>query len=168
MNRADETGAIGDDSPAAFSNWVEPHWPAMAALARRLAIPDWEDVLQEALGSAWRKRTQFDPARGSARNWLLAITADQARKSKRRFRPIPVADAFDSAAPGSDKALELDLEQAIARLTPRQQLAVNLRYFLGLPIAELATVMACSEGTAKSTLADARRLIRANLGEDYR
>lgn len=160
---------VVDASPDVFGDWVRPHWASMAALARRLSdTPDWEDVLQEALSSAWRKRGQFDPARGTSRAWLLAITADQARKSHRRVRALPVAGQNDRPAPPADQALELDLDRAIASLPPRQRLAVNLRYFLELPVAEVAAVMGCSEGTAKSTLSDARRRMRDLLGEDYR
>jgi len=154
-------------TPAGFGDWVRPHWPVMAALARRLAASDWEDVLQEALCSAWRKRGQFDPDRGSARSWLLAITADQARKSHRRLRPVGELTGGEQAAL-PDRSTAIDLERAIGGLTTRQQLAVNLHYFLGLPLAEIAGVLGCSEGTAKSTLADARRRIRSSLGEDYR
>jgi RNA polymerase sigma-70 factor (ECF subfamily) len=163
------TGTVLDASPAGFGDWVRPHWTAMAALARRLSdTADWEDVLQEALSSAWRKRAQFDPARGTSRAWLLAITADQARKSHRRIRALPFTGQDDHPAPTVDQALELDLDRAVAALPPRQRLAVNLRYFIGLPVAEVATVMACSEGTVKSTLSDARSRIRSLLGEDYR
>jgi DNA-directed RNA polymerase specialized sigma24 family protein len=41
-------------------------------------------------------------------------------------------------------------------------------YHLGLPVADVAAVMACSPGTVKSTLADARLRLRRELGEDYR
>lgn len=151
-----------------FGAWVKPHWAAMSALARRLSgLADWEDVLQESLSAAWRKRAQFDPDRGTPRNWLLAITADQAHKSRRRPRAVPL-DGIDGADPDPDGALNLDLERAIGTLAPRQRLAVTLRYYLGLPVADVATVMGCAEGTAKSTLADARGRIRALLGEDYR
>lgn len=151
-----------------FGAWVTPHWAAMSALARRLSsVADWEDVLQESLSAAWRKRAQFDPERGTPRNWLLAITADQAHKSRRRPRPVPL-DGLDGTDPDRDGTLNLDLERAIGTLAPRQRLAVTLRYFLGLPVADVATVMGCAEGTAKSTLADARGRIRALLGEDYR
>jgi RNA polymerase sigma factor (sigma-70 family) len=155
-------------TPAGFGDWVRPHWPVMAALARRLSADDcWEDVLQEALCSAWRKRGQFDPDRGTPRSWLLAITADQARKSHRRLRPVTELTGHEHAS-SSDQTTALDLERAIGGLTARQQLAVNLHYFLGLPLAEIAGVLGCSEGTAKSTLADARRRIRTSLGENYR
>jgi len=132
-----------------FGAWVKPHWGAMAALARRLSsLADWEDVLQESLSAAWRKRAQFDPDRGTPRNWLLAITADQAYKSHRRPRAVPL-DGIDGGDSERDGALNLDLERAVGALAPRQRLAVTLRYYLGLPVADVATVMGCAEGTAK-------------------
>jgi RNA polymerase sigma-70 factor (ECF subfamily) len=138
----------------------------MAGFARRLSSPaDWEDVLQEALAASWRKRHQFDPARGSVRNWLLAIVADQAAKRWRRLRPVP---AEDRSAQPAEPALALDLARAIRSLPQRQQVAVNLYYYLGLPVAESAAVMGCTEGTVKSTLSAARSRLRELLGEDYR
>jgi DNA-directed RNA polymerase specialized sigma24 family protein len=50
----------------AFADWIRPHWDGLAQLARRLAPPaEWEDVLQEALSAAWRKRGQFDEQRAT-------------------------------------------------------------------------------------------------------
>jgi RNA polymerase sigma-70 factor (ECF subfamily) len=165
--------ALRDPGPGAdvgsFSAWLRPHWPGMAWLARRSADEsDWEDVLQEALSAAWRKRGQFDPARGSARNWLLAIVADQSFKNRRRPRPVLVADPPERPAPAADGSEQVDVDAALAKLTDRQRLAVNLRYFLELPVADVGQVLGCSEGTAKSTLSDARRRLRELLGEDYR
>jgi RNA polymerase sigma-70 factor (ECF subfamily) len=157
----------GPDDAAGFAVWVRPHWPAMAGFARRLSSPaDWEDVLQEALTASWRKRHQFDPARGNVRSWLLAIVADQAAKRWRRLRPVPELDR--SARASEEPAHALDLDRAIRSLTHRQQLAINLYYYLGLPVAESAVVMGCTEGTVKSTLSAARGRLRELLGEDYR
>src|SRR6266516_7781543 len=73
---------------AGFVEWVRPHLPAMARLAARLAGgADRDDIVQEALARAWSKRGQYDASRGTASSWLLAITADQARKAARRLRP---------------------------------------------------------------------------------
>lgn len=155
------------DQRGAFAGMVEPHWALLAGLARRLApTGDWEDVLQEALSSAWRKRAQFDPSRGSARNWLLAIVADQARKGFRRVRPhVELVDLPDTA---HDRSADLDLRRALTGLTQRQRTAVTLHYYLGLPLADVADVLGCSTGTVKSTLADARSRLRRELGEGYR
>jgi RNA polymerase sigma factor (sigma-70 family) len=147
-----------------FAELVRPHWDVMAALARRLAPPgQGEDVLQESLANAWRKRRQFDEARGSARNWLLAIVADQAAKGRRRLRPT--AELVD--LPVEAAIADADLRTALLRLTHRQRSAVVLHYYLGLPVAEVAEVLGCSAGTVKSTLSDARRRLQDLLGEDY-
>lgn len=166
----DPDDPVARSAPSAqgeFSEWVRPHWPSMARLARRLSA-EWEDALQESLSAAWRKRDQFDSARGTPRNWLLAITADQAQKSRRKVIPLPSATDADVPAPELDTAVDLDLERAVSRLSDRQRLAVSLYYFVGLPITDVAAVMACSEGTVKSTLSDARSRMRLDLGDDYR
>lgn len=145
---------------AAFALFVEPHWAAMTRLARRLSGAEWEDVLQDALVLAWRKRDRFDPARGTAVAWLLTLTADAARKTHRRRRAtVELVDG-----PANEPASRVDLESALARLTRRQRLAIELHYFLGMKVDEMAQVMGCSSGTVKSTLSDARRRLRDELG----
>ena len=173
MARAEQVDADAPDLAEApgFAAWVRPHWPSMAHFAMRMCGGDWEDVLQEALAVAWRKRARFDERRGSARAWLLALTADQARKWRRRALRRP--DIRELAAPedvASDPAPQhdLDIEVALRQLTLRQRLAVELHYYLGLPVAEAAEVMGCSAGTVKSTLADARAHLRDMLGDDFR
>jgi RNA polymerase sigma-70 factor, ECF subfamily len=152
---------------AAFREFVAPHWPAMERLARRLALGgEWDDVLQEALITAWRKRHQFDPARGSARAWLLAVVADKAYKSRRRRRAPD--EPLQDVGVASDGSARLDVQAALNRLAKRQLLAITLHYYLGLSTAETAEVMRCSIGTVKSTLSDARHLLKKSLGEDYR
>lgn len=137
-----------------FGAWVEPHLPALARLAARLA-PDGErdDVVQAALERAWRKRSTFDPARGTPLAWLLAITADQARRARRRSRPLALVT---TSVPVGSIDERLDLEAAVDRLSERQRLAIDCVYFVGLSVAEAAAVMGCAEGTVKSTLSDAR------------
>ncbi|MGW7685301.1 RNA polymerase sigma factor [Kribbella sp. NPDC054772] len=157
------------DGPG-FVAWVRPHLAAMARLAGRLAVgADRDDIVQEALARAWAKRSQYDAERGTPSAWLLAITADQARKAVRRMRPGGLhlelaADEFDTqpvARPDLDA--RMDVDQAIQSLAARQRLAVDCYYFADLSIAETAAVMGCSEGTVKSTLSDARARLRTLL-----
>jgi RNA polymerase sigma-70 factor (ECF subfamily) len=134
----------------------------MASLAARLASDDErDDVVQEALLRAWKKRFQYDSLRGSLRTWLLAITADQARRSRRRaHRSSALADL---TMPSRSLDERLDIEGAVSRLPLRQRLAVNCFYFVDLSITETAAVMRCSPGTVKSTLADARHHLKELL-----
>lgn len=133
----------------------------MVRLAARLGPASAnDDVVQEALVRAWRHLGRFDPHRGAFGTWLLSIVANEARRAgDRARRPVRVAPARSPAS------LEerLDIEAAVERLPPRQKLAVDCYYFVGLAIAETAVVMGCSEGTVKSTLADARARLRAIL-----
>lgn len=154
------------DADVPFEQWVEPHWSAMRRLAERLAGPGHrDDVLQEALAAAWRSRSRFDAQRGTARTWLLSITANHAKKALRATRRHePLEDVPVEPAPGH----RIDLERAIRALPDRQHIAVELCYFVGLPLADAAAVMGCAEGTVKSTLAAARANLRSTLGEDYR
>ena len=142
----------------------------MARLARRLAPhADPDDLVQDALARAWQKRGQFDESRGTATTWLLAIVADLARASRRtRARWLKVVDdnADVPEVPAAQRDPDVDLDRAIAELAERQQLAVQLHYFVGLTVEETAAVMDCSTGTVKSTLFDARSRLRALLGDD--
>ncbi|HEY7010293.1 MAG TPA: sigma-70 family RNA polymerase sigma factor [Jatrophihabitantaceae bacterium] len=161
--------ALTPDDPATFAAWAGPALVPMRRLARRLApSADADDIVQDALTRAWQKRAQFDPARGTATAWLLAVVADRARAVRRkRVRWLRVVDE-SAAVP--DIAAEAasgdpDLERAIRRLSERQQLAVQLHYFVGLGVEETAAVMGCTAGTVKSTLFDARRRLRNLLGD---
>lgn len=152
------------DTAADFADWVAPEVERMARLAARLApMNDRDDIVQEALVRAWQKRRQYDPARGSPAVWLLAITADRARRARVRHRPSPAPSLAEM--PGRVRSADdrVDVEFAVARLAPRQRLAVDCFYFVGLSVAETAAVMRCSEGTVKSTLSDARERLRPLL-----
>lgn len=150
-----------------FADWVQPHWQVVQRFAARLVpADDRDDLLQDVLERAWRKRHTFDPARGSAQSWLLAVTADRARRFRVRARP-PVAldDRRDAAAPTTDRDDDLVLRAAVALLSDRRRLAVELHYYVGLPIAEVAAVMGCADGTVRATLAAARAELRTTLAE---
>ena len=147
-----------------FADRIRPHLPAMAALAARLAGPaDRDDVVQEALARAWRKRGSYDPDRGTWRVWLLAIVADRARRHRvRRREHVALVDVADPALPPVDAA-GVDLERALASLPPRMRMAVDCHYMAGLTVAETAAVMGVADGTVKSALADARARLRPLL-----
>ncbi|PZS19746.1 MAG: RNA polymerase sigma factor [Pseudonocardiales bacterium] len=160
-------GPPGPPSREGFEYWVAPHWAAMAGLACRLASPaEAEDIVQEAVLLAWRKRERFDSSKGTARTWLLALTADQARRFRRRARRVSRTFEVPDTATHPPETGDLDLRAATMRLSYRQRLAVAAYYYLDLPIREVAAVMACSEGTVKSTLADARSRLRQLLQEE--
>ncbi len=135
----------------------------MTRLAARLVShSDAEDVVQEALVRAWRRRSTYDAARGSELAWLLAIVADRARRH--RTRPRAALSLVEVATTPSPR--DLDLERALGLLADRQRLAVGLYYFVGLDVPTCAQVMGCAEGTVKATLHQARGRLRGLLAEE--
>lgn len=109
-----------------------------------------------------------DASRGTPRAWLLAVVADLGRKTWRTRRPVPIELDDTPARPAGDHDARLDLARALAALTERQRLAVELHYYLGLPLAEIASALGCAEGTVKSTLSDGRAKLRTAMGEEHR
>jgi RNA polymerase sigma factor (sigma-70 family) len=154
--------AVGSDLD--FDAWVRPHLLSMTRLAARLAGDDAaDDVVQDALTRAWTRRSTFDASRGEPLPWLLAITADRARRFRVRRRVLHPLQ--DSALPSVDHDQRLDVSAAVARLPRKQRLAVELHYFLGLDTADTAAVLGCAVGTVKSQLFDARTRLRNELGD---
>lgn len=153
-----------EDDAVEFTALVSPHLETLQRYAARLTRPeDADDVVQDALVRAWRRRATYDAARGDLLPWLLGIVKDRARRHRGRLRehlPLLAADrAVSFAAP------DLDLERALAALSDRQREAVELYYFVDLDVATVAAAMDCASGTVRATLHQARQALRDHLGE---
>lgn len=148
-----------------FDGHVRAHLGVMRRVAAVTAPGlDPDDVVQEALLRAWRKLAAYRAERGEFRGWLLAVTADRARRMAKRTRPRALIRDFDLTA-SAHEADSLWLREAVLALSPRQREAILLFYYAGLPVREVAAAMRCAEGTVKSTLSDARAHLQRALGE---
>jgi RNA polymerase sigma-70 factor (ECF subfamily) len=134
-----------------------------------------EDVVQESFLAVWRTAHRLDADRGSVRTYLLTIVHRRAIDALRRRSGRPVLDieGIDLPSPGGDplefasKAEERDrVRGALAGLPDDQRRAVELTYFGGLTIAEMAGQEQIPLGTAKSRLRLALERLRKALGAD--
>jgi RNA polymerase sigma-70 factor (ECF subfamily) len=151
-----------------FAAAVADHGRAMFRLAVTLSsLDDADDLVQDAMARAWKKRDQFDSARGSLRSWLLAIVADQARSRWRRRAAIWEPLDPDVITASARDELSVDVGRYVAALPPRQRAAVVLYYFVDLSVEDAAALMGCSSGTVKSTLHDARKSLAEAMGATY-
>ncbi|MBE7186929.1 RNA polymerase sigma factor [Jatrophihabitans endophyticus] len=146
--------------PGGFDAWVGPHLPLLRVLAaREVGAGDADDVVQDALVRAWRRRETFDASKGSARAWLIAILLDQTRRRRTRQRLWPVRREVEQSVPAADGS-RLDLEALVRALPRRQREVVTLFYLADLPVDEVAAVLGIATGSVKAHLASARETLR--------
>lgn len=149
----------------ALARLYDRHAARLLGLAERIlgGGGEAEEVVQEVFLYVWRAAASFDPARGSARAWLLVATRSRAIDRLRARRPASsrgelrrLDDVPESAAPGD---VELDSAAreweslclaAIGELPPEQRRVLELAYFEGLTHTEIAEKTATPLGTVKT------------------
>ncbi|SFT91661.1 RNA polymerase sigma-70 factor, sigma-E family [Actinopolyspora lacussalsi subsp. righensis] len=139
-----------------------------------LLCGDWhlaEDLVQNTFIKLYRRwrRVGSDTAVRYARKTLLRVWLDERRRpwrrAEHRFGAVPerAHSESDPALLGQRGFTRNMLLDALSDLPPRQRAVLVLRYWEDLPIAEVATVMRCSEGTVKSQAARGLRSLRTEI-----
>ena len=140
--------------------------------------PDAEDVVQDALFSAWRSIRSFEGT--SFRAWLFRIVTNRAldRIRARKRRPeLPLDPPDDEeivwaepAAPGPDlvemassREALVAVEEALRRVPEEQRAALLLRDVEGFAYEEIAVITSVEVGTVKSRIHRARVAVRNEL-----
>jgi len=132
-----------------------------------------EDVVQESFLTLWRVSEQLDARRGSVRSFLLTIVHRRAIDALRRKsgRPEHALDAAQPLAAATHDPVEFAsqseerelVQRALLGLPADQRQAIELTYFRGLTVAEMAQDQGIPLGTAKSRLRLALDRMRKTL-----
>ncbi len=144
--------------------------PQMRAFARSLCRnrAQADDLTQEALISAWRRRESYTPG-SNLKAWLFTIVRNRFYSDMRRsWRILPldpkVAEQTLVAVTNPLAGLELDdVRRAMLALPPIQREALSLIAVAGLSYQEAALICGCPEGTIKSRVSRARVRLTAVL-----
>ncbi len=148
---------------AAFQQLAEQYaarlWRCALALGKD---SHWaEDLAQETLVEAWRSLARFD-GRCRFSSWLYGILRHRFLKGRRQQNAarLSVSDHLgevqctaytpDRSAEASEDAVRV--RRAVASLPDEHRLAVELRFFAGATLDEIAAVLDCPLGTVKSRL----------------
>lgn len=160
--------AAGD--AAAFGVLVRSHQSGLRGFLLRLtkgngALAD--DLAQETFLEAWRKIAQF--ATGTFFGWLCAIAWSRFLMEARKRKLEPLDETFDAPddAPEPERAsaVRLDLETAMAQLSPAQRVALTLCFALEMSNEEAAAALKIPLGTLKSHVNRGRERLAKLLGE---
>jgi RNA polymerase sigma-70 factor, ECF subfamily len=127
-----------------------------------------EDAVQEALARAW-ERSEHGEQIESLPAWVTRVAMNLSKSRLRRMRvearhraDIESHEASDGGAASDSR---IDIMRALADLPHRQREVTVLRYYLGLNVAEIAQTLELNEGTVKTSLFRARKVLAAALGE---
>jgi RNA polymerase sigma-70 factor (ECF subfamily) len=137
---------------AAFGELVRRHGSAVRALLRRMgAAPDLaDDLAQDAFLAAFEQIAEFR-GEGTFQAWVKRIAARAyVRRWRKSAREALTADPPEVSAPAPDHAGAIDLDAALAGLTPAERMCVSLCYGAGLSHAEAAAALNTPLGTVKS------------------
>jgi RNA polymerase sigma-70 factor (sigma-E family) len=126
-----------------------------------------DDAVQDALTVLYRRWTRLaEVASLDAYVHTMVVRACLAYRRRGWSRVLLRAEAPDTAVEPAGGQVDdrLVLRRALDRLPARQRAVVILRYLCDLPVAEVAAVLGCSEGTVKSRTFHGLRALREALG----
>lgn len=140
----------------AFGELVRRHGGAVRALLRRMgansALAD--DLAQDAFLVAFEQIAEFR-GEGAFQAWVKRIAArlyvKRWRKDARTdLMAEPISPQAADGTAGVDANRRIDLDQALAALSPAERMCVSLCYGAGLSHAEAASALNSPLGTVKS------------------
>lgn len=160
--------ALVDAGLRRFDDFFTQEYPrlvsVLTALTGHRAVA--EDLAQEAMVRAhqrWEKVSRYDiPAAWVRRVAINLASNNRARRrsEKRALARLAGERPVWEVELGRDDGTD-DFWAAVRRLPDRQAAAVSLHYLEDRPVAEVAAILGCAEGTAKAHLHKGR----ANLAK---
>jgi RNA polymerase sigma-70 factor (ECF subfamily) len=130
-----------------------------------------EDVVAETFEKALRRRSSYDPARGSGHTWIYAIALNCLKdRGRRGLAEKRALDRLATSQGGEEAPDELQLIEerdlvmrGLSKLTRRERDAVALRYGGGLNIAEIAAATGARKGAINARLHRALEKLRGEF-----
>jgi RNA polymerase sigma-70 factor (ECF subfamily) len=125
-----------------------------------------EDATQEAITRAWRALARLRD-RSLVRPWFLAIVANQCRNVRRTnwFKTVRLPAFIQPGLlrePGVEK---IDVERALTRLPMSERQVLFMRFYLDLPVQDIAVALGISPVAAKGRIYRACKRLRPELLE---
>jgi RNA polymerase sigma-70 factor (sigma-E family) len=142
-----------------FGDFYAAHYTALVRLATVMSgsADTAPDLVQDCFVGLHRRWASVGDPLAYVRRSVVNACASHHRRTARARRLAPPALPPDSEL-GAD-----ELEDAVAKLTSRQRVAVVLRYYGDLSDSEIARTLRCRPGTVRSlihrALADLRKVI---------
>ncbi len=158
------TDSAATEVEALCRDWYDAHGVAVYNYFR-FHVPQSdvaEDLTAETFLKVVRAAERFDPAKGSAKAWILTVArnvlADWRRRARlRQYVTLGTMHDLVYESPSPEERLLREEEvgrllDAVATLAAGDRELIGLRYGSGLDTAEVAQILGLSEGSVRTRL----------------
>jgi RNA polymerase sigma-70 factor (ECF subfamily) len=135
------------------------------------------EIVQLVFARLWTTKAEYDPGKGAFVSWILTITRNIAidvvrRERKASASAVSIENMQESGLPDSHNDPEREIirrmeattvAEAARKLTPPQQRVIELLYWKGFTLQEIAEMGGEPVGTVKSRLHQALKTLRIHL-----
>lgn len=122
------------------------------------------EAIQEVTYRAYSKLGQLRQPE-YFRTWLIRIMVNYCISEQKRIQRYVPQTIQDEAGVETDIDTRIGIEAVIARLEPRYQKIIILKYFEDMTISQIAHILQSPDGTVKTWLHKALQCLRAELGK---
>jgi RNA polymerase sigma-70 factor (ECF subfamily) len=168
-----DVSALRRGDANAFACLVRAHQRLVMGLcqSRGLMGADADDAAAEVFAAIYRALPRFE-GRSALSTWVYRIACRVIVKSRRRLRrtefssldePRDDPQAKSPIQSASNEERDRLIWSAVARLEPRQAMAVELFYRRDWSVQQVAEAMGCPENTVKTLLFRARGRLKGML-----
>ncbi len=165
-----ELSLLGEQS--AYEELVRRHEKSVLGTAYKVTNNEFsaEDASQDAFVSAWIK---LDSLRDREKfgSWVCSIAKNCARTVVSHYRSmcgdisLHLLENTEAIAVKDDSIEErMDLHEAVSHLSDKIRETIELHYFEGMTVQEIASELGVSVGTIKWRLSEGRKLLRKEYG----
>ena len=123
-----------------FAQLVKRYGPSLMVFVGRIVgvQEDTEDVVQNTFVAAYQHLNDYDPQKASVSTWLQRIAYHEALYHLQVMLPLNISDDVPDELPEDTTAQQLD--EAIQQLSPEDQMLLQLYYFDGRSLKEIAYI----------------------------
>lgn len=160
-----------------FERYVAEYSPDLTRFCMKLCadVHDAEDLFQDTWARAFDKFDRYKPE-NSFKSWLFTVCVNCFKNSKREkynsskavFSTPEEKERFIRSIPAGEQDIDayLDLHTAIHTLPKKHRVVLVLHYFREFSQGEIAMMLEIPEGTVKSRLSTAKKLLKRRLSRE--
>lgn len=169
--------SVVERDQAAFAELFDRYGPQVLGFLTRLLgdRAEAEEVLQEAFFQVWERADRYRPERASPRSWIYLLARSRAldrirsRTSRRQREGEESVSAIglhgESAEIEAEVENRVDVSRLLSVLQEDQRRCVELSFFQGLSLSQIAEKLGLPLGTVKSRYLYGMRKLRTAWAE---